>query len=355
MTSIGSTIASVLPADTATEEPKHASASPAELEQAIQECRALLGKTVKQRDREQVQLAAAREEAARLGRWINVLIHSLESHEDKVSQIHGHLAQLLHQQRRAQGETIAVLAAQLWAQTSRDAELAGGPAMGPSVVPDLSPHGTTGLAGSISERPAAVDDMASHALVEPAQGREPPEAAFDGASSIQSAQSAERHPSTTGEVIDLGLLIQDPAAWRTGVEPPVVPPRKVESAAIGSERREHPRKAVSVEVGLQSESNFWVGFSHDISQGGLFVATYDTLPEGSEVQVTFCLPGHPEPICVAATVRWVRDYREDLDHGETAIPGMGVRFIDLSEADQRAIADFIQIREPLFFPDFDDA
>jgi hypothetical protein len=35
------------------------------------------------------------------------------------------------------------------------------------------------------------------------------------------------------------------------------------------------------------------------------------------------------------------------------IPGMGVRFLDLSQEDQRAIEHFLAIKEPLFYDDED--
>lgn len=130
---------------------------------------------------------------------------------------------------------------------------------------------------------------------------------------------------------------------------------KAAGASATDSARVHPRKALAVEVSLQSETNFYVGFSQNISAGGLFVATYDTRPVGERFPVEFELPGRNEVLRCLAEVAWVREYRENDDLGKQGIvPGMGLRFVGLSEEQQTAIAGFLDEREPLFFPEFDE-
>ncbi len=113
----------------------------------------------------------------------------------------------------------------------------------------------------------------------------------------------------------------------------------------GAERRRSERVALSAEVGLRSESNFYTGFSDDISEGGLFVATYKLLPVGARLQVSFGLPSGEE-IVAEAEVRWVRDPIA----GEMSLsPGMGVRFTSIAAEQLAAIRTFMLVRPPMFY------
>jgi uncharacterized protein (TIGR02266 family) len=120
-------------------------------------------------------------------------------------------------------------------------------------------------------------------------------------------------------------------------------------APAGDERRKYERLSLTAEVGLRSESNFYTGFSDDVSEGGLFIATYALLPVGAKVEVSFWLPSGHE-IIATAEVRWVRDPRRSDDHGHIS-PGMGVRFTDLSSDHLEAIRTFTEMRPPMFFDD----
>jgi uncharacterized protein (TIGR02266 family) len=118
-----------------------------------------------------------------------------------------------------------------------------------------------------------------------------------------------------------------------------------QAAANPAERRTTPRVGLCVEVGLQSDSNFYTGFTEDISEGGLFVATYKLLPTGTEMALTLTLPDGYE-FRATAVVRWVRDPR---DPNSDLRPGMGVQFVNLDLEHHDAIRDFILMRDPLFF------
>ena len=103
------------------------------------------------------------------------------------------------------------------------------------------------------------------------------------------------------------------------------------------------RARIETAVDLQSESNFFAGLSEDLSDGGLFIATYSLLAIGTQVTVTFTLPDDRK-VTTSARVVWLRETR---DGG--ASPGMGVRFEGLSGADQEAILEFLSSRAPLFY------
>ena len=111
-------------------------------------------------------------------------------------------------------------------------------------------------------------------------------------------------------------------------------------------RRTSPRYAIEMEVGIGSESNFYVGFTENLSASGVFVATYSPKPIGSKVDVTLTLPTGAQ-LVVPGTVRWMRSATPSGD----TWPGMGVQFDKLSDDEESKIRDFIRFRDPLFFDD----
>jgi uncharacterized protein (TIGR02266 family) len=112
-------------------------------------------------------------------------------------------------------------------------------------------------------------------------------------------------------------------------------------------RRRAARYSVDLDVTMSSDHNFYAGFAENISSGGLFVATYVQRPKGDRMEIKLNLPGCPEPICAVGEVRWVRVFSERSN----VPPGLGIRFIELSAADQAAIERFLKDREPLFYDD----
>ncbi len=115
----------------------------------------------------------------------------------------------------------------------------------------------------------------------------------------------------------------------------------------GRERRIFPRLGLQVEVSVNSEHNFYTGFTENISEGGVFIATYNYLPIGTRFKFSFTLPDSEQPIEAIGEVRWVREYSGEDDAGVS--PGMGVRFVQIDEADLGRIKRFLQQRDPLFY------
>jgi uncharacterized protein (TIGR02266 family) len=132
-------------------------------------------------------------------------------------------------------------------------------------------------------------------------------------------------------------------ALPTAVTEPCPPNAQPTSRAF--ERRRVPRAELNVGVGFLSDSNFYTGFTSDLSEGGLFVATHMLQPIGSELTLTFALPTGPE-ISVRGIVRWLRDTH---DYNSLTPPGMGVQFLALEGRDLDRIREFVALREPLFF------
>lgn len=113
------------------------------------------------------------------------------------------------------------------------------------------------------------------------------------------------------------------------------------------ERRASPRVDIALEISFESDDNFYQGFSEDMSDGGLFIATYDLSPKGTLIDLEFTLPtGHI--VKTVGEVRWLRDLRDECDG---APPGMGLAFRDLAPEDARAIHAYVQARAPIFYDD----
>ena len=125
-----------------------------------------------------------------------------------------------------------------------------------------------------------------------------------------------------------------PTPARVSAVPQAAPPR-----------RQSPRVRMQAAIDLSSDDNFFNGFSSNISDGGLFVATVNLLPLGTDVDLAFTLPSG-ERIEAKGTVQWVREVNDKLPD---AFPGMGVAFKDLSAQAQDAINGFVAQREPLFY------
>ncbi len=111
------------------------------------------------------------------------------------------------------------------------------------------------------------------------------------------------------------------------------------------ERRASPRINIEADIGFQSDTNFFMGFTEDISEGGLFIATYDTRNIGSVLSINFTLPdGHL--VSAEGIVRWVREYNEVTPD---IMPGMGIQFDNLPDEDKESIHRFTAERPPIFY------
>ncbi|MFW5877072.1 MAG: PilZ domain-containing protein [Myxococcota bacterium] len=136
---------------------------------------------------------------------------------------------------------------------------------------------------------------------------------------------------------------------RAGLDPSIVATSTLESLKGDLQL---PRDALDralaapdlvVAVDGRSEHNFYAGFAGDLSDGGVFVATYEVLPEGHDLRVAIRLPKHPD-IITRGVVTWTRE----ANAGSGLSPGMGLALPDLEDDARRVIEEFMTHREPLF-------
>ncbi|HJL19251.1 MAG TPA: PilZ domain-containing protein [Sandaracinaceae bacterium LLY-WYZ-13_1] len=142
-------------------------------------------------------------------------------------------------------------------------------------------------------------------------------------------------PEGGGEAVEAPKPPPSPPTPAAPSEPPAAAP--LDDAT----EREH----LEANLGATTESNFYVGFSGEISQGGVFVSTYNILPKGSAVRCLITLPGNLSTE-IDGRVRFVRD---PMDMASDSEPGMGVAFEGLTKEARELILRFIRKRPPMFF------
>ncbi len=112
------------------------------------------------------------------------------------------------------------------------------------------------------------------------------------------------------------------------------------------ERRSFNRRMIEVDIGIQSGTNFFTGFSEDISTGGLFISTFDILSVGTKLNINFNLPPNGPVLSLNGEVRWIREYNDAIPDME---PGMGVQFDGIAQESKKAINAFMAVNPPLFY------
>lgn len=100
------------------------------------------------------------------------------------------------------------------------------------------------------------------------------------------------------------------------------------------ERRASRRVELCTPVKVSSVSDH-VGVSGDVSTDGIFIGLEEPLPEGSLVDVEFCLPGTEEELQLVGEVRWARN-PDDPDGG-----GLGVEFWHEEDSDRDSIREYV--------------
>ena len=140
---------------------------------------------------------------------------------------------------------------------------------------------------------------------------------------------------------------QQPAAPPPAARAPAAAPAAApaQPASTGGYRGGGQRIDVEVNIGATTDSNFFVGFSGEISEGGVFCATYNIQPRGTAMRVLVTLPGNFQKH-VNGTVRFVRD---PMDLTAESEPGMGIQFEGLDPEARELILRFIRKRAPMFY------
>lgn len=96
-----------------------------------------------------------------------------------------------------------------------------------------------------------------------------------------------------------------------------------------------PRYVLEARITVESQSNFYAGFSQNISEGGVFVEMANPPPVGEIVRLQVHLDDG-QAVAASGQVRWHR-----IGDDGVAI-GAGVQFIALDSAATAALQDMLE-------------
>lgn len=183
-----------------------------------------------------------------------------------------------------------------------------------------APPGT--LAAPRQRRPATVDGIPAPA---------PPPGALQPVAAAPAVPAAPPPPPAS-------------ASSRPAPPPAATLHPKLAPAALPNEPARTP---LSVNVGSTTDSNFYVTESEQLIDGGVFVATYEPLDEGTSIALTITLPGKQ----IARAHGRVVLTRDLMDAFADHIPGMCIAFEKLDARSFALIERFGRRREPMFVDD----
>ena len=81
-------------------------------------------------------------------------------------------------------------------------------------------------------------------------------------------------------------------------------------------------------------------FTIDVGLEGVFVEHAEPLPIGEALMVSFGLPGYETPLTARCRVAWWYAGDKPLP-SKSLPPGLGLQFVELSEADRRRVRDLV--------------
>ena len=103
---------------------------------------------------------------------------------------------------------------------------------------------------------------------------------------------------------------------------------------MGKEKREYPRQGMRLAVSYETMDDFLIDYTSNVSLGGIFLETEQTLPTDRPLQLQLQLPDG-EVILAEGTIQWTSS--------EGVLPqGVGVHFTVLSVRNQRRIQRLIE-------------
>ncbi len=172
----------------------------------------------------------------------------------------------------------------------------------------------------------------------------PPQPAYaPPAPAFQPPQQQQYQPAAQPAANPYAAPIESAAVPAQQPAPAFKPPAPPQAGAYRGATGE--RIGVEANIGATTDSNFYVGFSGEISEGGVFCATYNIQPRGTPMRVLVTLPGNFEKH-VNGFVRFVRD---PMDLTAESEPGMGIQFEGLDPEARELILRFIRKRAPMFY------
>jgi type IV pilus assembly protein PilZ len=118
----------------------------------------------------------------------------------------------------------------------------------------------------------------------------------------------------------------------------------VRGTTDADERRRAPRVLVDLEVDYGLEENYLFAYITDLSATGIFIRTIAPEPAGTHLNLRFTpdLDADPDDLTfeLEGEVIWVNPHRPGAP--DSLHPGMGVRFLGLSDDDRRRLIELVR-------------
>ena len=104
-----------------------------------------------------------------------------------------------------------------------------------------------------------------------------------------------------------------------------------------TDRRVEPRAEVDLEVHYRTAQEFLSAYARNISGGGMYIRTQQSLPLNQAVRVRFTLPGIAHKFEIRGIVVW-----SNPAPSRSSFPsGMAVKFTEIDPKSQKIISDFV--------------
>jgi len=106
--------------------------------------------------------------------------------------------------------------------------------------------------------------------------------------------------------------------------------------------RRNERKQVAIPLNITPVHIFTESQIVNISKGGVFINTPRPLANDSEIEIEFVLPRADKKIRAKGKVKWAIDQVDRPDGTPGIIPGMGIKFIEISKEDIKKISSYLK-------------
>jgi len=107
------------------------------------------------------------------------------------------------------------------------------------------------------------------------------------------------------------------------------------------DRRGSGRAMIEIPITYTHSNTFFYDYINNISLGGTFIRTQNSLPVGTRFRFIIKLPDQEEELSLKAEVVWVRE-REERVQNNILPQGMGIKFIFDTEGEQKDFSERIE-------------
>jgi len=155
--------------------------------------------------------------------------------------------------------------------------------------------------------------------------------------------SAKAIGETTVGLVDPAFLDREfdklSLGFKTIIVSVVETMKKMVDRACDFSAREEMRVLANLLVRYEDKGTFVDAYSANVSSGGIFVRTKDPFKPGDLFWLELLLPELESPIRIKSEVVWAREEEHALHNLE---PGMGLRFVEITQTDHKALNKYLE-------------